>query len=60
MYVQRADALGLYRKELERRIAGASPAANGGGSKTKIPPDVHPPEALQVHTCLFVLIGDGV
>lgn len=54
---QRAEALSLYRDELGRRISGADSAAHNTGkgkgkskgeSQSKAPPDVHPPEALQV------------
>jgi hypothetical protein len=51
---QRAEALSLYRDELGRCISGADSAAHTGKGKSKgesqskAPPDVHPPDALQV------------
>lgn len=63
-HTQRAEALSLYRDELERRVSRAGapppPAASNGKGKSKIPPDVLPPEALQVCMCVYADVVDDV
>lgn len=47
--IQRAEALALYREQLERRVRGGEDKGgreSGGGKPA--PPDVHTPEVLQV------------